>query len=154
MSHNLTIGLLLLFSALLATTGVLIMNMGNIGFCRSAYVYTFGELDNINNPNTTGCMDPLIDNVGQPLMIVSIAVALLFLVLLFLPKKVFTAWLKYVAWLIVPATIWIITTPVTCSAPLSLCFDKELATYYASGAFAAISLVAIVVSSLRQKQGK
>lgn len=89
------------------------------------------------------CQAPL-EYTGQPLGVMAAAVGIISFVLLFLPRSVFSLWLKYVLVCLLPILIlWIIYTPVTCYAALSLCVNKELATFLSAGIFVVISLIVI-----------
>lgn len=95
------------------------------------------------------------DQVGQPLFMGSFALALVFLILLFLPQPYFKNWLKYAAWYIPVAALWIIMSDVICGGGLGLgmCFDKELATWWSSGIYLILSLVVIAITYLKRRNG-
>ncbi|MEX1112523.1 MAG: hypothetical protein WEC84_03600 [Candidatus Andersenbacteria bacterium] len=96
------------------------------------------------------CEGKFSDTVGQPLMGGSAALFLIFLVLFFLPSIYFKAWLKYAAWFIPVAVVWISMTSTSCGGGfgLSMCLDKELATWWSSGIYVVFSFIVIGATSL------
>lgn len=94
-----------------------------------------------------------LEYTGQPIGIMSVAIAIVALVLLFCRSEILTVWLKYVVvWLLPVPAIWIAFTPVTCQAPLGLCVDKEFATFISASGFVIISLLVIGYSAVRSKR--
>ena len=90
---------------------------------------------------------------GLPIWFLSLAIILTLIVLLFSPERAYHAWKKFALVSIPLGAIWIATTPVSCGGGfgLSLCFNKEAITWLTSGLFLGISLIIILVSSLRKK---
>ncbi len=116
-------------------SGVLLTSPEQYGICAPDKTFT--------------CIEPIGNNIGQPLFMGSIALVIVFLILFFLPPIYFKAWLKYAAWFIPVAVIWIAMSDVTCGGYLPLCFDKELATWWSSGLYIVLSLVVIVMTRSR-----
>ena len=125
-----------------------------IGILLGASILVFGLGFVLTDPETYGicnpdqyysCTSPMLNNIGQPLFMDSIALFIVFLLLFFLPSVYFKAWLKYAAWFIPVAVVWIISSDVTCGGGLGLgiCFDKELATWWSSGIYLVLSLIVI-----------
>jgi hypothetical protein len=100
------------------------------------------------------CEGKLTEQVGQPMFFGSIALGLIFILFYFLPQQFFKAWLKYVAWFIPVAIIWIVTADVSCGGYLPICFDKELATWWSSGIYLALSLIVIGLTFAFGKSGE
>lgn len=127
MSHKKIVGILLGISILLFVTALLVMLP-----CDPQRNFV--------------CEGRLTEALGQPLLFSSITLLFVFLILLFLPQNYFKAWLKYATWFIPVAILWIATSDVNCGGYLPVCFDKELATWWASGMYLVLSLVVIIVT--------
>ena len=151
MSHRKILGILLGLSVVGFGVGVAFTEPEIFGTCRDGYGYQYGENANPNNPPAVGCMDPLGDTLGQPLGMGSVALLIVFLTLFFLPRVYFAAWGKYAAWFIAVAVVWIAVTPAQCSSGfgLTMCMDKELVTWWASGIFLVISLITVIWTRLK-----
>ncbi|MEK7560859.1 MAG: hypothetical protein AAB539_02785 [Patescibacteria group bacterium] len=72
--------------------------------------------------------------------------ALIFLILRFLPSRYFSAWLKFGTWYIPLAAVIIIWAPVSGGDIFS--FDKESITWFFSGLYVAVCLTLILVQFL------
>lgn len=138
MSHKKTVGILLGLSVLCFVVGILFTTPEQYGIC---------PLD-----TTFSCIEPLGNNIGQPLFMGSLVLVIIFLILFFLPHNFFRAWLKYVAWFIPVAILWIATSDVNCGGYLPVCFDKELATWWSSGIFLVLSLIVIIAASFQRRK--
>jgi hypothetical protein len=120
----------------------------------AGFILVQPEQVGICSPDKTfTCIEPIGNNIGQPLFIESVALALVFLILLFLSPLYFQNWLKYAAWFIPVAILWIISSDVNCSGGLGLglCFDKELATWWSGGIYLVLSLVVIIVTYFKRR---
>ncbi len=135
MSHKKKTGLLLGFSVVAVILGVLLTNPEQFGICSPDKTFT--------------CIEPIGNNIGQPLFMGSVALFIVFLILYFLPPIYFKAWRKYVAWFIPVAILWITTSDVTCGGYLPVCFDKELAAWWSSGIYLVLSLLVLGATRLR-----
>lgn len=150
MRHKKVVGTLLGLSFVGFVIGVIFTEPEIFGTCRDQYVYRYGEEGNTNNPPSVGCMDPLGDNLGQPLGMISLLLVIIFLTLFFLPHRYFRAWLKYAAWFLVVAIIWIALTPARCGGGfgLSVCMDKELVIWWSCGILASLSILTLIITAL------
>lgn len=154
MNHRKSISLLILLALISGGVGFVFTNLEKFNSCRQEYIYNFGEVGNINNLPSIGCLDPLRDSLGQPLLLGSIAIGLILIILLFCSKDIFSTWFKWAAWLIPAGALWIMVTPVSCDAPLGACVDKEIATFVACSIFVVASLLVIIGSFLRFRRGR
>lgn len=135
MSHRKILAILLGMSILGIITGFFIVYPESFGVC-------------VNNQD---CMDSefLIFNIAHPLVLGLIPLLPILFILLFLPKEIFKTWKKF-AIVLIPISIILITiTPIQCSAPLGMCFDKKLITRFLSITFSIISLIIIIYKSVR-----
>lgn len=141
MSHKKLVMILLGLSIIGFVIGIVLTESVSVGIC--------------GVDERFGCIRPLY-TIGQPFAIFSFALGLIFLLLLFLPKKFFDAWLKYAAWFIPVAIIWIAITSDNCQGGLGLglCFDKELATWWASGMYVVLSLGVLLTTYIRSRHTK
>jgi hypothetical protein len=127
MNHKKGVGILLALSGILFVVGILIMLP-----CDPQRNFV--------------CEGEFSEMLGQPLLFGSIPLTFVFFLLVALPQPYFKNWLKYAAWFIPVAILWIVTSDVTCSGGLGLglCFDKELATWWSSGIYIALSLIVLI----------
>lgn len=166
MSHRKILGILLGVSLLGAIVGLSLNFPDKIGVCDSSYG-TYGDCTtklNVNflksvgicsdrnygyEPESNYCSYIGDENIGQPVVIWSFLLSILFLILIFLSKEIFKTWIKF-AIIVVPISVVLISgTPIQCSAPLGLCFDKSRLTIFLSVIFAIISLIIIIYKSVR-----
>lgn len=137
MSHKKIIGILLLLSIVGITTG-----------------YFF--LAPCDPDRNYLCEGPYAESMGQPIFSGSMALTLIFIILIFLPKPYFTAWGKFAIWFVPLAVLWIIMTPTRGGSGLGfgLNFDRELAIMWSSGLYITISLLILGIKAVRQKGNK
>lgn len=135
MGHKQTVRMLLGISVVGIVIGFVLIQPEKFGVCQPDEFFS--------------CIEPLGGKIGQPLFYGSIAVSIIFLLLFFLSQQYFKNWLKYVAWIIPVSILWIALEPVTCGS--MVCFDKELATWWASGIYLVLSLAVIIVTYLTRR---
>jgi len=139
MSHKKKIGTLLSLSLVGFVTGIILTEPVTFRLC--------------NPEERFGCIDSL-GVVGQPLGMLSFVLAIVFLVLFFLHQAYFKTWLKFAAWYIPVAILWIVTTSDNvCREYLPICFDKELATWWSSGIYLVLSLAVITITYFKRGRG-
>lgn len=166
MSHRKILGILLGLSLLGAIVGFGLNFPDKIGICDSSYgnyndcttklnvnfLKSVGICSDRNygyEPESNYCSYIGDENIGQPVVIWSFLLLIIFLILIFLSKEIFKTWIKF-AIVIVPICIFLISaTPVQCMAPLGLCFDKSRLTIFLSVIFAILSLIIIIYKSVR-----
>lgn len=166
MSHRKILGILLGVSLLGAIIGFGLNFPDKIKLCESPYG-TYGDCTtklNVNflksigicsdrnygyEPEPNYCLYRGDETIGQPVMIWSSLLFIIFFILIFLSKEIFKTWKKIAIVLIPVSIILIIITPIQCSAPLGLCFDKSRLTIFLSVIFSIISLIIIIYKSVR-----
>ena len=122
--------LLFAISLVLFASGFILVSPDQYGICPPESLFA--------------CVEPIGNNIGQPLMVGGAVVGLVLLSLLFLPEHFYRAWVKFAAWAIPFGVVWVIFTPVSCGNPLGVCLDKELVTWYAAGLILAVSLLVLL----------
>lgn len=95
------------------------------------------------------CIYPNAFNIGEPLLITAPILAFISFILFFTKPEVFKAWSKFAIFAIPLLVIFIISTPVQCSAALGMCLDKELASWASSIVFLILSLIVIFYKTLK-----
>ncbi|TSD00319.1 MAG: hypothetical protein Greene101415_910 [Parcubacteria group bacterium Greene1014_15] len=93
-----------------------------------------------------------IFDIGQPLLFGFGQLGIIFLILRFLPKEIFKAWLWFASWYIPLAVIWIISTPAYGGAFLSP--SKEGVVLALGGIYMAVSVLIIIIRLLFLKLKK
>ena len=136
--------LVLIFSALFIG-GLIINNTFSIGLCAES---------DYNCDLLWG------EGLALPLWFGSLTVLIILGLLYFRPQEVFNSWKKFAIWAIPLGAIFIAISPVSCEGGLGaftgVCFwTKEIATWWLSGLFFLISLLIILVKSLKlRRQGR
>ena len=93
-----------------------------------------------------------IFSLGEPLLFGFGQLAIIFLILRFLPKQVFTAWLWFAVWYIPLAAIWVFSTPSYGGAFLSP--GKEGIVWILGGIYMTVSILIIIIRLLFLKLKK
>jgi nitrogen fixation-related uncharacterized protein len=96
-------------------------------------------------------IDRMIPVVTYPLFFFAIFLLPIAIILVFVSQGIFNSWLKFAAWALPLAFIYIAMTPVWDSSFLP--FTRDDAARLAGGVFAAISLLIILYRALRPKLG-
>ena len=101
------------------------------------------------------CDAPLAESVGQPIIMFSISILILFCILSFLRPEVFKSWSKFALFGLPIGIILIaITSPQGSGSFATPDIDREIITWFVSILFLAISLIIIIVKSLKlRRQG-
>ncbi|MCX6786235.1 MAG: hypothetical protein NTU85_00170 [Candidatus Kaiserbacteria bacterium] len=103
----------------------------------------------------TGCLDSSIKSIGFPLLIFSLWVLLATFVAIFFSEKIFRSWLKFVAWAIPLAIIFIAITPVSSTAVMDFFpFYRDDAARLAGEVFSVISLIIIIWKWIVSRKNK
>ena len=111
-----------------------------VGFCsNSKYSY--------NQVPSNYCSYIGAENIGQPIMIWSFLLFIVFVTLIFLSKEVFSTWKKFAIVIIPLSIIAIIATPISCQG--IMCYNKETTTLILGIGFAILSLIIIIYKSVR-----
>lgn len=84
-----------------------------------------------------------IFSVGEPLLFGFVQLTIIFLILRFLPKEIFRAWLWFASWYIPLAIILIFVAPSTGSGIFPT--DKESSTWTLGGIYMAVSILIISI---------
>lgn len=134
MSHRKILGILLGLS-ILGVVLSLAFSPGIYSFCRIFQSCTDSDF--------------IIFNIAHPLVLGLIPLLPILVILILLPGAIFNAWKRFAIFLIPISIILITITPVQCSAPLGMCFDKILTTRFTSIGFVIISLIIIIYKSVR-----
>jgi len=131
MKINLVVIRFLILTFALFVVGVALLFPSNFGFCPS---------------NVGGCAFRLEEAFAQPVLISTVALFVIFLLLLFLNPLFFVSWKKFAIWYIPVASLLIAITPTIANdfAP-----DRELVTLFLSGLYVALSLLVIGIKYLR-----
>ena len=96
----------------------------------------------------TYCFDPYDEMFGQPGGIFSVALIVLSLILLIVPR-VFHSWLRFAKYYLPIAVVLIILSPVSDGSILG--FDKEFMSWLLAGVFFIVSLILIICKQIRAK---
>lgn len=99
--------------------------------------------------NSLACIEMFSESLAQPLFLGSMSLVVTSFILLFLKPEIFKTWSKFAIFAIPILAVFIITTPVQCSAALGMCLDKELASWFSSILFLIISLIIIIYKSIK-----
>lgn len=128
MSYKKILIILLLLSIILLVSGYIIVFPENYGVCvKGDYA----------------CIYPNANVIGEPLFFGLIPLIPILIILQFFRREVVVAWAKFAVVLMPVIILMIYNTPVQCSAPLGLCFDKKSITRFLSEGFAILSLIII-----------
>src|SRR3989344_3046175 len=140
MTHKKTTKILLGASLLLFVLGLVFAFSEEVGLCQY---------------NEISCINLYSEGLAQPLILGMLALVITLIALLFIRQEVFKAWSKFALVAIPLAVIWIALTPVQSGsgaiAGLGIAETRESVTWIASIAFFAISLLIILVKSLKIK---
>ena len=128
---------------------VLILLLASLLLSATGYIFTNSIQFNLCGQNQYSCRD-LYNNIGDPLLLGMLAIAIIFLTLLFLPKA-WTAWRKFAIWYVPLATLLFIFYPEPGSGDL-LSPYPETVLKWVSGIYVAISLVIIAKATLKNKK--
>lgn len=111
-------------------------------------IYQFGK--------ETGCLDDIVENVGTPLFTFSLWALFAVIVTAFFSEKIFKSWLKFAAWAIPLAIVFIWTTHVnfTGIGMDFFPFYRDDAARLAGEVFTAISLILIAYRAFRSARTK
>lgn len=111
------------------------------------FLFRYSAYFKLCSGNDYDCINFWTFNLGHPLVLGLIPLIPILIILQFFRREVFNTWGKF-ALVFIPIIILIITlTPVYCSAPLGLCFDKKSITRFLSMDFAILSLIIIFTKS-------
>src|SRR3989344_1851685 len=120
-------------------------------FSSAQVIISLGFCESIND---VSCLSNIL-GVGQPVLLLGFSIVLVNFVLLFLNQAIFKSWSRFAMVAIPLAVIWIALTPVqsgsSAIAGLGVADTRESVTWIASIAFFAISLLIILVKSLKIK---
>jgi hypothetical protein len=136
MEYNKTLNFALVFFVLNFFIGILFAIPEKIGLC--------GQGD-------VSCIYKISEGFAQPLILGSFFLGITFLVLRFLPKRVFNLWLKFAVWYVPLAALWIIITPASGGGWAGLAPDKEGVIWLLGGIYLAVSFCLIAYKTLRLK---
>ena len=89
--------------------------------------------------------------LGEPLYWGSVALASIFLILLFVPREVFKTWRKFAVPYIILATLLIAITPVHGNLATP---NREQVTWWLSGLYVILSLIVILYRHIRLRKTK
>lgn len=128
--------LVLMASVIIFVTSIFLGNAQGFGFC---------------DDNSLDCIEMFSESLAQPLFLGSMSIIIVSFILIFLKPEIFKIWSKFALFAIPLLAIFIITTPVRCSAALGMCLNKELASWLSSIVFLIISLVIIIYKSLKPR---
>jgi hypothetical protein len=98
------------------------------------------------------CSAVIGEGVGVPLMLFGVCILFLSLLLRFLNEKIFRTWSRFALIYLPIAALLLYLTPVQCDAPLGLCTDRELVTWWLAGLFVIVSLIIIIVKLVRLRK--
>lgn len=140
MSHRNKLSIILIVSIFLLLFGHQLINLDYFKIC-------------IKN-NSVPCEYFLSFNFGHPIVLGTIPLILVLVLLQFFRKEVFITWSKFASVFIPLAIIIITMTPVYCTAPLHLCFDKKLMTKFLGEVFVFVSISLIIIKSFLIKKGQ
>ena len=134
MNHRKILGILLGLS-ILGVVSSLAFSPGIYSFCRIFQSCTDSDF--------------IILNIAHPLVLGLIPLLPILVILIILPRAIFNTWKRFAIFLIPISIVLITITPVQCSAPLGMCFDKIVTAKLTSISFAIISLIIIIYKSVR-----
>ncbi|MBI4094898.1 MAG: hypothetical protein HY435_01760 [Candidatus Liptonbacteria bacterium] len=132
--------------------GYVLINPIAFSLCRSEYIYHYGDLGSITNPPTIGCLDPIMENIGEPLLIGSIPIIVIFLALLLVGESIFITWQKFAKIYLPIAVALIIFAPSDGGGFFPGMFDKEITTWFVSGLYLAVSLGIIIFKGIKLRR--
>ncbi len=114
--------------------GIMFMNTEKFGICA---------------PESSICQYKYSGKIGEPIVLLSFSTLPVLFLLLFTKQAVYETWKKF-ALIFIPITIvWIFTAPSSCGGYLPMCITKELASMFSAGLFFLISLLIIIIKSIK-----
>lgn len=164
MSHRKILGILLGVSLLGFFVGLGLNFPNKIGICDSSYstrndcttklnisfLKSVGICSDRNygyEPDSNYCSYIGDENIGQPVIIWSSLLFIIFFILIFLSKEILKTWKKFALVIVPLSVIAIITSPISCQG--IMCYNKETITLFSSIGFSIISLIIIIYKSVR-----
>ncbi len=130
MEHKKIVSLALLVCTLFFFVGVILSIPEKIGLCSQ-------DIE---------CIDKLGSSYGEPFVLSSLCLGLIFLILRFLPKEIFKTWLFFATWYIPVAAALTFLAPATSGGLFPI--DKEVAVLMLGGIYLAVSILIIVIRLL------
>ena len=96
------------------------------------------------------------EGIGMPLFMFAFVSFFLFLTLFFLRREVFYTWKKFAIPAVILSAIWVIASPVDCGGGFGgfggCLFSKELVSWVTSILFFFISLIIIIVKTIKLRR--
>lgn len=127
---------------------VIFFTLGLIGF-----FLTDPSSLGICHPDSISCDNFYGEGIGFPMMMVGTSIFIVSLLLYLFRELIFKSWLKFTYWYIPIAAIFIILSPVDGGGSfLPIGADKELSSWFFSVLFLIISVVIIIVKSVKLKK--
>ncbi len=92
------------------------------------------------------------EGVGLPMFMLAASVGIVSLALIFFRREVLLTWLKFSIPGLLLGTLWVYLAPINCTSGILSygdCFNKEIVSWVTSVVFFAISIIIIVVKSIK-----
>ncbi|MFC1721152.1 hypothetical protein ACFL0K_02795 [Patescibacteria group bacterium] len=140
MSYKKSTGVLFSLSLVIGIAGLIFANPVSIGVC-----------DYIDY----SCRSAVL-GIAFPVWVLSLSLAIISLILIFLRKEIFHTWgIYFASWFLPLSVLLIYLTPVSCGSSFGCFVDREFTTMFMAGAFLTISILIIAIKSwkLRKMNG-
>src|SRR3989344_3201373 len=116
------------------------------------YLLAYPELFGWCLDNDSICISKFSKNFGEPVFFMSLSLLVVSVVLVFFTDTLFRIWMKFAFGYLIFFAILITMLPTACQSWLFSCLTKENGTFLAGGLFVFLSLLIIIISSIRNRR--